>query len=76
MARSLILQQVRGGLRQEHLPAVATGSNARSPVHVEADVAGLGQGRTAGVEADPQANLIALGPSAGKRPSLDCKGCL
>ena len=49
----LELDERSGGGRDEHLPAVAAGSDAGSAVDVGADVALLGQERRSGVQADP-----------------------
>ena len=49
------VHECAGRLRQEHLPAVADGRDARALVHVEADVSLLGQPRLAGVQPHPHA---------------------
>ena len=49
------------------------GADAHRGVDVEADIAGLGQCGTAGVEADPQPNLVARRPAPAERPPLDGK---
>src|SRR2546430_13945652 len=49
-------EQASGRLRDEHLSAVPRGADARSAMHVEADVPFLGAGRLAGVDAHPHAH--------------------
>ena len=48
--------EIRGRLRQEHLPAVPGGGDPRRPVHVEPDVALVGPERLARVQAHPHAH--------------------
>jgi len=45
--------EIASRLRQDYLPAVAGGGDARCPVHVDPDVALLGHVRRAGMDADP-----------------------
>jgi hypothetical protein len=57
-----VLEQVVRCLRDEHLPAVSRGRDARRAMHREAVVALLGRRRLAGVDSHPHADVGSLRP--------------
>ena len=60
-------------LREHDLPAVPRGGDPLGAVHVDADVAVLAEGGSAGVEAD--ADTHRRGPGMAAEPPLGLEGC-
>ena len=56
VAHRQIREQVAGRLRKQHLPAVGCRHHPSPPVQSDADVALLGEGRLAGVDAHPHSH--------------------
>ena len=53
--------QIAGRLRDEDLPSVSDRRDARGAMHIDADVALVGNKRLSGVDTDPHANRPAEG---------------
>ena len=68
--RICVAQQIRGGVRDEHLAAVCRGADSRSSVDADPDVP-LGCGnRLGGVDPHPDPDLPAIRPGVRAKPAL------
>src|SRR5438132_1539099 len=67
------LQAIAGGRGEQDLPAVSRGADPRGGMDRDADVARLGELRTAGVDSDPDAYRRSAGPGSLAERSLDPK---
>ena len=68
--RALVLDELPRRRREQHLPAVACGPDARGLVDAHADVALLADPGLAGMKAHPHLDLYAFGPRVGLEVAL------
>ena len=70
----LVLDELARRVGQQHLPAVRNRADARRPVDADAHVALVPDDGLAGVQADADADLAAVGPIMGREGALDRDG--